>query len=196
MRILILSDTHGTIRRSTAVFEKLSKSGKIDMIFHAGDYDRDADELQNTLAVPVISVRGNCDYCMKRDFKVIAVPSGNVLLTHGHMEGVNRDLNTLRYLAQENGCSTAVFGHTHVPLFLREDDITIINPGSLTYPRDGSHGSCFLMESTRENGLDGTILYYADLFPDEFSREFGTKSRKKKARGGFLRKIINYSDGL
>lgn len=196
MNILIVSDTHGRLERAVRCFEKLNQEEKIDLLLHLGDYQRDANELQQRLAVPTLSVMGNCDGGMKRDFKVISTPSGKLLMTHGHMEGVNRDYQGLMYLAEENDCRIICFGHTHVPLALDTDGYLFINPGSLTYPRDCSAGSVALLKST-EDDLNAQIIYYDELFPEEFADQVKKGStKKKKFRGGFLRGIMNYSDRL
>ncbi|MDD6299066.1 metallophosphoesterase family protein [Hornefia butyriciproducens] len=188
MNFFVISDTHGHLEKVYDMFDRLSEmtiDGKpVDMILHCGDHLRDGEIIGERLAVPAVSVAGNCDGCRKRDFRVVPSPDGNILITHGHMEGVDYDLSTLRYLAQENGCRAACFGHTHVPVFEDIGGVLMINPGSLTFPRDGTTGSCALLNAT-ENGFDGGIYYYEHLF--------GGKDRKK-SRGGFLRGMINYSD--
>ncbi len=40
-----------------------------------------------------------------------------------------------------------MFGHTHRPFFLQKDGMTILNPGSLSFPRqEGRRGSYMIME--------------------------------------------------
>lgn len=39
------------------------------------------------------------------------------------------------YKGEELGANIILFGHTHVPLILEEDNIRIMNPGSVSYPR-------------------------------------------------------------
>lgn len=40
-----------------------------------------------------------------------------------------------------------MFGHTHKPHFEQKDGITVLNPGSLAYPRqEGRKGSYMIME--------------------------------------------------
>ncbi len=60
----------------------------------------------------------------------------------------------------------------------------MINPGSLTSPRDGTSGSCAVLH-TDDKGLDGGIYYYSHLFKDKI---------RKTSQGGFLRGLVNYSD--
>ena len=60
--------------------------------------------------------------------------------------------------AQAKGCKIAMYGHTHMPLIENEDGILVINPGSLTYPRQrGRRPSYAVMqieEGKRSSGRD------------------------------------------
>ena len=45
------------------------------------------------------------------------------------------------------GADLVMFGHTHRPFFLQKDGMTILNPGSLSFPRqEGRRGSYMIME--------------------------------------------------
>jgi putative phosphoesterase len=188
MNIFVTSDTHGHLEKTYEMFEKLSgltaDGERIDKIIHCGDYQRDAGSIEGYLATPVISAAGNCDGQRGRDFKICKTPYGSILVTHGHTEGVDSDYSRLVYLAQENDCFAACFGHTHIPVYDEYAGITLINPGSLTFPRDGTAGSCALINAT-EDDFSVAIYYYANFFDNK---------DKKKSRGGFLRGMINYSD--
>jgi putative phosphoesterase len=195
MKILVFSDTHGRINRAEEIFNILSAEEKITMIFHCGDYQRDADSLAQDLKVPVISVPGNCDGSIKRDFQIATLPSGKVMIIHGHTEGVDWDYGRISLLAEEHGCNAVCFGHTHVPVNDGNGRVYLVNPGSLTNPRGGSRRSCALL--TSEPGtFNAEILYYDDIVgkPHDRSGSASGGSRGKR-RGGFLKKIMNYSDG-
>ena len=59
-----------------------------------------------------------------------------IYAVHGHREGVGMGLSALRYNALQNECDIALYGHTHIPyLDENEDDVTILNPGSISLPR-------------------------------------------------------------
>lgn len=188
MNIFVTSDTHGHLEKTYEMYEKLKEltvdGREIDKIIHCGDYQRDAESIEGYLAKPVISVKGNCDGQRGRDFKVTDTPYGKILVTHGHMESVDYDYDRLSYLAEENQCSAVCFGHTHMPVYEGYNGLILINPGSLTFPRDGTSGSCALINAT-EDELKVSIYYYANFFSSD---------NKKKSRGGFLRGMINYSD--
>ena len=47
-----------------------------------------------------------------------------------------------------------MFGHTHRPYFEQDEDITVLNPGSVSYPRqEGRRGSYMIMEMDEEGDL-------------------------------------------
>ena len=182
MKILLISDTHGKLDKVYQVYEKLNN---IDMIIHCGDYKRDGETLEDTLGVPVVAVKGNCDGALKSDFEIVDTPCGKILVTHGHMEGVNYDYNNILYAAEEEDCIAACFGHTHVPFYEDFNGIYLINPGSLSQPRDGSNGSYAILHCTEED-FYGSIVYYDTIC--------GAGNKKKKQQGGYLRGLLNYSD--
>lgn len=181
MKILVISDTHGHLDKVLRVYEKLTD---IDLIIHCGDYQRDGYNLEDILGVKVISVRGNCDGGGSSDFEIVETPGGDILVTHGHAQGVDYDYSRLLYMAQENDCIAVCFGHTHVPVNDYEGDVYFINPGSLSLPRDGSNGSYGIIRSTEED-FYSNIVYYDTIFPPE---------KNKKVTGGFIRNMLNYSD--
>ena len=165
MNILVLSDTHGQIDKAVEMYERLNALGSIDLVIHCGDYVKDARRIKRRLAfrgskAQVIMVPGNCDGCRERDFETVEVPSGKILVTHGHMENVKIGYSNLLYLAEEQKCNAVCFGHTHRAVNEVVDGIRIVNPGSLTNPRDGSKGTCAFLVSS-EKSLAATIVRYS-----------------------------------
>ena len=189
MNYYIISDTHGHLEKAYKMFEQLSEmtpdGEPFDAVIHCGDYQRDADSIEDYLGIPMISVPGNCDGARSRDFQIVFAPGHNILVSHGHAEGIDYGSERLAYLAREQGCDIACFGHTHVPVFREEAGIIFLNPGSLTYPRDGSRGSCAILHVDDAGGIFGKIYYYEDFFGSD---------EPKRNRGGYLRGLLNYSD--
>ena len=52
-----------------------------------------------------------------------------------------------------------MYGHTHVPYLDEEDDVTILNPGSLTYPRQEGHEKTFVVMTIED---DDSVQYAFD----------------------------------
>ena len=60
--------------------------------------------------------------------------------------------------AKKKGADIVMFGHTHVPLIKKIDDVTLINPGSITIPRQsGRRPSYAFMEIDRDGEAHFTI---------------------------------------
>lgn len=185
MRLFIVSDTHGKLDRTKEMYDRIRSGVRFDLLIHCGDYQKDAEALSRLLQLPVVSVPGNCDGCLTQAFETVDLPSGRLLVTHGHMENVRESHEGLVRLAEETGCNAICFGHTHIAEILSIDGIDIVNPGSLTRPLDGSGGTCAAAVSS-EQGFTAELFYYNDAHPQQ---------KKKKPSGGFLRSIMNYSDG-
>ncbi len=180
MKFFILGDTHHKLDKALKVAERLKG---VDMIIHTGDYAEDAQMLSEELGIPAVYVPGNCDGSRSgKDFEIVEAECGNILVTHGHMQGVDYSMDRLLYLAEENDCMAAVFGHTHQPMFEEWDGIYLINPGSLSRPRDGSQGS-YAVVTTTDSTFAGSIVYYTSAMFE-----------KDKVKGGYIKDMLNYSD--
>ncbi|MFT8824059.1 MAG: metallophosphoesterase [Liquorilactobacillus mali] len=130
-KILVVSDSHGDRDILVKLLEKYK--GHVSAMFHCGDSELEPDdELFNDFHVVI----GNCDYDTRFAKKIIVkVGSETVLLTHGHLYGVNSGLNSLNLLAQENGATIALFGHTHLLGAEMNNGCLFLNPGSISFPR-------------------------------------------------------------
>lgn len=193
MKILVVSDTHGDCSRVIDVYRKLMKESPVDVIVHCGDYAADAKELQARLGAHVARVRGNCDGAFSdSDWSVLETEAGNFLITHGHMERVDSGMQNIYYKALENDCVGAFFGHTHRASYTEMDDLVLMNPGSLTRPRDGSGGT-FGLVVTGLDSIWGKIYRYED-FMSSGSSSLSSSGQRPKVRGGHLRDLLNYSD--
>lgn len=183
MKILVISDTHGKINRISKIFERVKN---VDLLIHLGDYQQDAIELEKILGVDCVSVKGNMDGAMRSidSRHILETEYGKIYLTHGHMDGAaTGSYDKLLYRCEELGCRAVLFGHTHVPCNEEIDGIHIMNPGSISVPRDGSNGSYGVVH-TYEDRMECSVVYY---------REPGSPPGKKP-KGGFLRNMLNNSD--
>jgi len=87
--------------------------------------------------IPMITVRGNGDF-LRTDYnfdEVVEVKGKKIFLTHGHRYNVKQGIMNLYYKALELNADLVLFGHTHIPIVEKIDGITIMNPGSPTFPR-------------------------------------------------------------
>lgn len=136
MRVGVFSDTHGILANlSTA----MALSGKLDAFVHLGDFSSDAEKISAIFSMPYYSVRGNCDYLSDSPRQqIVQFENASILLMHGDQL---RSTTQLSYLAEEQHCAAALFGHTHIPLLTAQGPLIILNPGSLSLPRGGNKPS-------------------------------------------------------
>lgn len=83
-----------------------------------------------------------------------------VWLTHGHNYLVSMGNANIKREARMRGVDIVMYGHTHKPVVDREGDLTAVNPGSLTYPRqEGRKPSFVIMDLDRKGEAHFTINY-------------------------------------
>lgn len=155
MKVLVISDTHGQEKNLKKVLER---EGMPDQVFHLGDSEDSGIHMKEMLACPLHIVAGNCDFFSDLPKVAIVELEGHrIMLTHGHYHYVSVGTRDLLEEAKANGCDIVMFGHTHRPYFDQSDpEITVLNPGSLSFPRqDGRRPSYMVMEIKK----DGTVGY-------------------------------------
>ena len=162
LRILIMSDSHGRNENvELAIAQVREEIGEFQMLIHLGDVG-DAREIESLAGVPCYIVRGNTDYDAKLlNANVIKAGGHRIFATHGHLYQVDMRLDLLRFAALENDCDIAMYGHTHVP-YLEEDpdDVTILNPGSISKPRQADHRYTYMvMEIDDEDEVTYELRY-------------------------------------
>ena len=183
MKILVISDTHGDIKRAVNLVNSIKA---IELIIHCGDNKRDAEKLSERFPdIEVIAVSGNCDMHMGVDFTIVDTEAGDIFVTHGHDYGVNHNLSEIVEAAKDYDCKAMCFGHTHKPLCVEHDGVLIVNPGSLSEPRGGSEPSCAVI--TTDGGK-----FYANIV--HYDTVCSSKTELRKS--GKLRDMLNYSDGF
>lgn len=136
MRILVISDTHGKHR---AIAEIIEKHNDIDHIFFLGDLVKDIEEIKEEYKQKnYYIVSGNCDgFSLYKNTDIGIINGVKILFTHGHSYGVKGGIEKLCEAARARECKLALFGHTHAPLTVYDNGITLVNPGSLTCSRQG-----------------------------------------------------------
>ncbi|RGY98552.1 YfcE family phosphodiesterase [Clostridium sp. AM58-1XD] len=147
MRILIVSDTH---RRDENLKNLLAKMCPIDMLIHLGDAEGSEDKIAKWVnpECRLEMVLGNNDFFSSLDReKEISIGRYKALLTHGHYYGVSLGPEGIMSEGRARGMDIVMFGHTHQPYLHHYNGLTVLNPGSLSYPRqDGRKPSYIMME--------------------------------------------------
>ena len=135
MKILVLSDSHSSLRFMRRCMEKIQP----DVMIHLGDYYDDGQTIAEEFpGVTVYQVPGNCDkYRAPVGSCEILMPIiGGVrfYLTHGHNHRVKTGIGALLADARRSNVSAVLYGHTHVADCHREEDgLWVMNPGSCGY---------------------------------------------------------------
>ena len=144
-KIMIVSDTH---RKHENLKEALKKEQPIDLLIHLGDAEGEEDYIRELCDCEVKIIAGNNDFfsdLSKEETCKLGIY--NVLLTHGHYYYISVGLETLRQEVKGREIDIAMFGHTHRPVIEINDDVILINPGSISYPRqEGLHPTYIIME--------------------------------------------------
>lgn len=150
MRILIMSDSHN----KTYYFdEMLEHEKKFDLCFHCGDGASDLEYFEARLDCPVRLVTGNCDFFASRQFTIDTELEGRKIhVEHGQRLPYRSDSEMLDF-ATVNGYNVVLFGHTHCQKILNRGDYWVVNPGSISNPRDGGRPSYVVMETDGEGNF-------------------------------------------
>lgn len=150
MRILVISDSHG---KNDDVKQVIKQVGDIDMFIHLGDVERGVDYIRGLTDVETHIISGNNDYALDlpaTDSFMIA--DKKVFITHGHRFYVGSGVERLKEYAIDNGYDIVMFGHTHVPFIEVGEQVTILNPGSISYPRQDGRKHTFMMIDVDSKG--------------------------------------------
>ena len=150
MKLLIASDIHGSNYYMKLLLHRF-KEEQADSLLLLGDYlyhgprnpltkDYDPSEvarLLNSVKDNVIGVRGNCDsevdqmvlqFPMLGDYIQLVMDGCSFFLTHGHID--------LKNIIETNRNIILLSGHTHIPFLHKDKNITYINPGSISLPKE------------------------------------------------------------
>ena len=165
MKVLVISDSHG---RHELLRKAIGQEAPIDMLIHAGDVEGDLERILGPKReYEIHAVSGNMDWGDSMpDSDLFDMGGHKVFLTHGHRYGVSYTLANLRETAEECGADVAIYGHTHMPALDEQNDILLLNPGSVARPR--------------QQGLKKT---YIMLTLDEKTDKYKVKLRKLKDFG-------------
>lgn len=148
MKYLVVSDSHG----DRDVLSQLVKQYRhqVDYFFHCGDSELDEND---RLWDIMIGIKGNCDLANIVEERSFNTGDDNLYVVHGDELVGDGDLLTLALNAESNGANIALYGHTHVPYveYDKERDILLVNPGSISLPRQQSGEATYaIIESSPE----------------------------------------------
>ena len=149
MKVLIVSDSHGRISN----LEKALEIEAPDMLIHLGDLEGSEIYIQAGVDCPVEMVPGNNDYFSELEpEKIIQIGHYKALITHGHQYRVHYGTERIEEWAKSLGVDIVMFGHTHIPLLEENEDLIVLNPGSLTLPRQEGRIPTYILMEIDKNG--------------------------------------------
>lgn len=179
MKLMFVSDIHGSgyyCKEALRIYEEEKCDQLIllgDLLYHGPrnnlpkEYDpKLVAQLLNENKDHLITVRGNCDaevdqmmleFPALADYAMLLVDGHRFYITHGHH--YNKD--ALPPLSKND---ILCYGHFHVPLAYKQDDIYIFNPSSISLPKAGTNSYGIYENHTLTiKNLDGTVVQQITL---------------------------------
>lgn len=168
MKIMVASDIHGSAYYCQKMTEAYKNSGaqKLlllgDILYHGPRNDLPKEyapkkviEMLNNISDEILCVRGNCDsevdqmvlkFNIMAEYAIIYDGERMIFATHGHK--FNKD-----NLPSLKKGDILLHGHTHIPVNESIDGIPVMNPGSVSIPKENSWHGYIIIEN-------GTYTWY------------------------------------
>ena len=159
MKVLIVSDTHG---REQNLAEALEQTGPIDQLIHLGDVEGGAEHIRELAGdAPAAIIAGNNDFfCDLPNERIFTLGGHRIFMTHGHGYFVHSGTLYLKREARKKGADIVMFGHTHKPYMEEDNDLLVLNPGSLSLPRQEGHRPTYIVMEIADDGQISYELCY------------------------------------
>ena len=153
-----MSDSH---RYNNNLLTVLEQTGPYDMMVHCGDVEVSEHIISEAAGCPVMMIQGNNDFFSnlpkEQEFMI---GQYKVWLTHGHHYYISMNTETIKQEARAREVDVVMCGHSHKPMIDIENDLTLINPGSISYPRqENRKPSYIIMEIDRNGEVHYTLNY-------------------------------------
>ena len=161
MRYLFASDIHGSAYYCRKLLEAFDVSGAErlillgDILYHGPrnelpkDYcPKEVFAMLNQYKDKIFAVRGNCDsevdqmvleFPIMADYSVLVLDGRTFFATHGHLYHEDCLPNLMKG-------DILVHGHTHVLMGKEKDGIIILNPGSVSIPKEDNPPTYAILE--------------------------------------------------
>ncbi len=175
VKLMLVSDIHGSLYYAERAIEKF-KEEKADYMVLLGDllYHGPRNPLPkeyepsqvltllNQYKDNIIAVRGNCDsevdqmvleFPMMSDYTIVFHGKRRIFVTHGHL------FNEGNMPPLQEG-DMLIHGHTHIPVAKEVLGKYIINPGSISLPKENNPNSYGIIENDTcmVKDFDGHVL--------------------------------------
>ena len=158
MKVLIIGDTHG---QDDIFLRVLSREKGFDVLLHTGDFEGSEFVYSELTEVPFYFVAGNNDFFTDAPFEqVIELAGCRIFMTHGHKKNLFLGYKEVLQEAARRRAVIAVFGHSHLPVAEYQKGILLLNPGSLTWPRQENGKPSYIVLSLSEGRVDSFEIRY------------------------------------
>lgn len=158
MKILIVSDTH---RNEDNLIKVLEMEKSLDLLIHCGDVEGAEYEIENYAGCKTVFVAGNNDFFSRLPREVqIQVENYNIWVTHGHNYYVNTNPDYIKKEAKIRNVDIVMYGHTHRPIIEKMDGLIVINPGSISYPRQEGRKPSYAIMEVKEDRISRLEILY------------------------------------
>ena len=175
MKLMFASDIHGSSYFCRKMLEmwKKEKAGRLillgDLLYHGPRNElpkeyapKEVISLLNSMKNEICAVRGNCeaevdqmvlDFPVMADYCIIVEGERTIYATHGHVYHEN-------HLPPLKNGDVLIHGHTHVPRAERREGYVLLNPGSVSIPKEGNPPTYGICEggSFCVKDFDGNII--------------------------------------
>ena len=161
MKLMIASDIHGSAyycRKMLEAYDR-EKADKLlllgDILYHGPRNDlpkeyapKEVIAMLNAREQEILCVRGNCDtevdqmvleFPVMADYCILAIDGKTLYATHGHVY----NQNNLPPLCEGD---ILIHGHTHVLKAEQMEGYILLNPGSVSIPKEGNPPTYAMLE--------------------------------------------------
>ena len=107
-------------------FEEVLEIEKPEFLCHMGDLEGSEDYIRMITRCPLAMVSGNNDFWTDLNQEVTFELHGfRIFMTHGHYYYPHAGLDQLKSAGRRNKADIVLFGHTHRPTLLIDEDIIV-----------------------------------------------------------------------
>lgn len=149
-KILICSDTHG----DNSYLKKAIDINDPDIVLHAGDFCCSFSKI-NEIVDYVVSGNNDIEGQKEIYFSLFGI---NIYMSHGdefisYFSPPNENSKKVFKSIRNKGLDLIIYGHTHVECVHNIKNTLVINPGSITAPRNKSNKKSYAVITIKDNKI-------------------------------------------
>lgn len=144
---LLISDSHGNLDDFLAIVTHHEQ--EVSSLLFMGDGAKEALEVAYLFPdIQFYGVCGNNDFIIQETptmsfplERLLHLGQHTIYMTHGHIASYDKVSFEVSKRGETHLATIAIHGHTHYPYAVHKGNLLLLNPGSITYPRNDSHHS-------------------------------------------------------